>query len=641
MERPQADIRSWRRLWAQMDGERTLKLSLQPPFLTSVSSPSSPSWSLEMLLRRLRSIEEKQEDNFTRVLDAVGEFGCFQRRLTAFTFLPSMLTAFFMFIDRFSLVDQLPYCNTSWILAVGPHLTVAQQLNLTLPRAPNGSFQRCLMYVPVPLDLDAIIRFGLNHTDICQDGWIYPDSKMRSLVNEFDLVCDQQPDKALLQAIFMAGILTGSFIFGFICDKMGRYLTILLSLLGLAIFGFGTAFVSSFHQYLFFRFAVSQAVVGYTIGSLSLATEWLVGEHRTHAIVLAHCLITIGIVFLVGLAYTIPHWRLLFLVGGVPVFPLICCVWALPESPRWLMTRGRIEEAKQVLCYAARVNKRTIPPGLLNELQLSGKKVPKASVLDFYTNRHLYKVTLVMGCVWFTVSYSLYTLALRLLDLGGMMALFGKIVPSLLGVPARLCGLFLLEQFGRKWTLAVTFVQATALYLLLLFLPPEMTSMIILVVVFGHFSLGTAISVFFIYTAELLPTVLRATGLGLMFASWAAGAITSLIITSNVESLLPVFLCCVFSSMALCFSAVLPETQDQPLWDTLEHFTKSGFQKETPQSTSDSSFWRSREDSVLVPPKDSGSDYLSEEAAKNTILNVQNLKMSSLVSDPSDTTLEH
>ncbi|XP_012885710.1 PREDICTED: solute carrier family 22 member 14 [Dipodomys ordii] len=545
-----------------------------------------------MLLRRLRSIEEKQEDNFTRVLDAVGEFGRFQRRLTAFTFLPSVLTAFFMFIDRFSLVDQLPYCNTSWILAVGPHLTVAQQLNLTLPRAPNGSFQRCLMYVPVPSDLDTIIRFGLNHTDICQNGWIYPDSKMRSLVNEFDLVCDQQPDKALLQAIFMAGILTGSFIFGFICDKMGRYLTILLSLLGLAIFGFGTAFVSSFHQYLFFRFAVSQAVVGYTIGSLSLATEWLVGEHRTHAIVLAHCLITIGIMFLVGLAYTIPHWRLLFLVGGVPVFPLICCVWVLPESPRWLMTRGRIEEAKQVLCYAARVNKRTIPPGLLNELQLSGKKVPKASVLDFYTNRHLYKVTLVMGCVW-SVSRP-----------AGAMGGGGQAHHEVGG-----------HGVG------------------------EMTSAIILVVVFGHFSLGTAISVFFIYTAELLPTVLRATGLGLMFASWAAGAITSLIITSNVQSLLPLFLCCVFSSMALCFSAVLPETQEQPLWDTLEHFTKSGFQKEMPQSTSDSSFWRSREDSVLVPPKESGSDYLSEEAAKNTILNVQNLKMSSLVSDPSDATL--
>ncbi|XP_048190440.1 solute carrier family 22 member 14 [Perognathus longimembris pacificus] len=617
-----------------MDAERTLKPDPLPPFFKKPSwgssSAASHSWSLEMLLRRLRSTGDRQEDNFARVLDEIGEFGRFQWWLTAFTFLPTVLMAFFMFVDHFSLLEQLPYCNTSWILAVGPNLTVDQQLNLTLPRAPNGSFLRCLMYVPVPWDLQSIIQFGLNHTDICLDGWIYPDSKMRSLVNEFDLVCDKQPNKELLQAILMAGILTGSFIFGFICDKLGRHPTILLSFLCLAIFGFGTAFVSSFHQYLLFRFAVSQAVVGYIIGSLCLATEWLEGEHRTHAIILAHCFITVGILFLAGLAYSIPHWRLLFLVGGVPIFSLLSCIWFLPESPRWLMTRGKIEEAKKVLCYVARVNKKTIPPELLNELQLSGKKTTKASVLDFYTNRPLYTVILVMGCVWFSVSYSLHTLGVKLMGLDGVTNQFHKVVPGFVGVPARLSGIFLLEQFGRKWTLAVTLLQATALYLLLLFIPPEMKSVTILVVVFGHFSLSTTVSVFFIYTAELFPTVLRATGLGLMIAAWAAGAITSLIITSQVKSLLPLFLCCVFSSMALCFSSALPETQDLPLWDTLDHLTKSGFQKEAPQYSNESTR-RNKEDTAIVAPKDLRSDYLSKEAAKNTILNVQNLKMSSLL----------
>jgi MFS family permease len=60
--------------------------------------------------------------------------------------------------------------------------------------------------------------------------------------------------------------------------RLGRYPTILLSLLGLAIFGFGTAFVNSFHQYLFFRFVVSQAVVGYIIGSLSLGETGSQGQ---------------------------------------------------------------------------------------------------------------------------------------------------------------------------------------------------------------------------------------------------------------------------------------------------------------------------------------------------------------------------
>ncbi|XP_045292504.1 solute carrier family 22 member 14 isoform X3 [Leopardus geoffroyi] len=332
----------------------------------------SNSWSLEMLLRRLRATEANQDDKFAHVLDAVGEFGTFQRRLVVLTFIPNILLAFFISADVFVFTAQKPYCNTSWILAVGPNLTEAEQMNLTLPREPNGSFQTCLMYLPVAWDLDSIIQFGLNHTESCQDGWIYPDTKKRSLVNEFDLVCGKEQNSESTQTMFTAGILTGSLIFGLMSDKLGRYPTILMSLLGLIIFGFGTAFVSTFHQYLFFRFGVSQALVGYTISSVSLATEWLVAEHRSHAIILEHCFFSVGVMFLTGLANSLPHWRLLFLVGGAPVFPLIFYIWILPESPRWLLMNGKLEEAKQMLCYAAGVNKKTIPLSLLDKAPPKG-----------------------------------------------------------------------------------------------------------------------------------------------------------------------------------------------------------------------------------------------------------------------------
>ncbi|GAB5576961.1 solute carrier family 22 member 14 isoform X3 [Prionailurus iriomotensis] len=291
----------------------------------------SNSWSLEMLLRRLRATEANQDDKFAHVLDAVGEFGTFQRRLVVLTFIPNILLAFFISADVFVFTAQKPYCNTSWILAVGPNLTEAEQMNLTLPREPNGSFQTCLMYLPVAWDLDSIIQFGLNHTESCQDGWIYPDTKKRSLVNEFDLVCGKEQNSETMQTMFTAGVLTGSLIFGLMSDKLGRYPTILMSLLGLIIFGFGTAFVNTFHQYLFFRFGVSQALVGYTISSVSLATEWLVAEHRSHAIILEHCFFSVGVMFLTGLANSLPHWRLLFLVGGAPVFPLIFYICRVPS----------------------------------------------------------------------------------------------------------------------------------------------------------------------------------------------------------------------------------------------------------------------------------------------------------------------
>ncbi|XP_025726768.1 solute carrier family 22 member 14 isoform X1 [Callorhinus ursinus] len=539
--------------------------------LNQLEAPEhTQSPSLEMLLRRLRATEAQQDDKFANILDVVGEFGTFQKRLVALTFIPNILLAFFMFADIFVFTAQKPYCNTSWILAVDPSLSEAQQLNLTLPREPNGSFQTCLMYLPVAWDLESIIQFGLNYTESCQDGWIYPETKKRSLVNEFDLVCGKDRDTEGVQTMLTAGLLIASLIFGFVSDKLGRYPTILMSLLGLAIFGFGAAFVNSFHQYLFFRFGVSQALVGYAISSLCLATEWLMGQHRAHAIILEHCFFSVGILFLTGLAYSLPHWRLLFLVGGAPVFLLISYIWIVPESPRWLLMKGKLEDAKQVLCYAASVNKKVIPLSLLDKLQLPGKKVTKASVLDYYNNKHFLKVTLVMGCVCFTVGYSYFTLSLKLKNLGVDLH-FTQVILGIMEVPACLCCIFLLEQMGRKWSLIATLFQGSLMCLLVLILPSELKSMIILMVVLGEFSLAASVSVFFIYTAELLPTVLRATGLGLVSLAWAGGAISSLAVSHQKLTLLPIFLCCISAALALFLCSLLPETQDRALPDNPEH----------------------------------------------------------------------
>ncbi|XP_004676690.1 PREDICTED: solute carrier family 22 member 14 [Condylura cristata] len=563
-----------------------------PRRLSHETSGHFPTWSLETLLQRLRSLNTKQDDKLAHILDVVGEFGTFQRRLVALTFIPISLSAFFIFVDHFVFTAQKPYCNTSWILAVGPNLSEAEQLNLTLPREPNGSFLTCLMYLPVNWNLDSIIHFGLNDTVSCQDGWIYPDAQERSLINEFDLVCDKEFSWNIVQAILWSGILIGSIIFGFLSDRLGRYPCILLSLLGLIIFGFGTAFVKSFRQYLFFRFGVSQAVTGYLISSVSLASEWLGGEHRAHAIILENCFFTVGLMFLTGLAYSLHHWRLLFLVGGAPTFPLIAYIWILPESPRWLMMKGKTEEAKKVLRYAAYVNKKTIPVSLLNKLHLSSKKVTEASVLDFYSNNYLRKFVLVMVCVWFAIGYNYCLLSTQRRDFSTSIY-FTTLIPSIMKLPARLGCIFLLEQVGRKRSLIFTFFQGSLLCFISLLIHPgkdaglalnwpsspqrslclttELKSMYTLLVMLGEFSLIASFTVLLAYSTELLPTVLRSTGLGLVTLALAAGVIMCLTFISHDQNFLPSFLCCFSATLALLLCNLLPETRNQPLFDSLEH----------------------------------------------------------------------
>ncbi|XP_054991100.1 solute carrier family 22 member 14 [Sorex araneus] len=567
-----------------------------------VESRRTRSHSLDKLIHKLNAGISKPDDKLTDILSTMGEFGPFQRRLVALSFIPSILSAFFFHADNFVFTTQQPYCNTSWFLTLYPNLTVSQLMHLTLPRDDNGDFLTCLMFIPDFISTEAISQSNINNTQPCQDGWIYPKAKRRSLVNEFDLVCGKESHTDSVDTVLLAGVLIGSIIFGISSDKLGRYITCLMSLLGLMVFGFGTAFVSSFHQYLFFRFCVCQAVVGYIITSLSLASEWLVSHRLIHAIVLEFCFMSVGRIYLVGLAYMLPHWRLLFLIGSTPVFLLLFYIWFLPESARWLMVKGKVDEAKKVLCQAALANDTVIPETLMMKLQLPRRTVAKGSVLDFYNCYYLRKVILMLLCTWFSISFNYLTLILKTNELTTNKYLI-FLVSGIMRVPMHLSCITLLEKIGKRLSLSIIYVQVCLLSVIVLVIPSELKTTLLLLFNVGQLLQATTVPVFFVYSSELLPTVLRATGLGLVILAFVTGAITAIMLISLLKSsFMPVFLCCCFSFLSLTLTCMLPDVQNQPFYDFLEHLPEYGR-----SSSFDSD--------------DTAIDDMSEEVVKNTFLN--------------------
>uniref|UniRef100_A0A8C3M9M7 Uncharacterized protein n=1 Tax=Geospiza parvula TaxID=87175 RepID=A0A8C3M9M7_GEOPR len=461
------------------------------------------------------------------ILKAVGDFGRFQKCLVLLSVIPCLSVAFHQFCQLFMVVEVPHHCDTSWIRAVGPNLTQEEQLNLTLPRGPDGHFEQCSMFSPVDWDLDSILAYGLNHTEKCSSGWVYPSEQPPSLLTEFDLVCDRKDLNDIAQAIYMAGLLLGSMIFGPLSDRFGRRPVILISVFLQGLIGLGIAFVPHFYVYMAFRCVLGASVSGITMTFLALATEWIGVSSRPNAVLTSHCCFAIGQMILAGLSYGIRNWRLLEIAGSAPLFAFFFCMGVLPESARWLVTKGRIEEAKKLLQKAAAANKRQPPtraPGLKPE-----KQVKSGSFLDLFRKKHLLKVTLIMSCAWFVNSIVYYGLSLNVTNFG-LDIYLTQLAFGAVEIPARFACIFTLQWFGRRKTQAVLLVLSGLVCLIITAIPEDQPVATTVLATIGKFAASASFSTSYVYAAELFPTVVRQTGVGLCsMSARVAGILAPLI----------------------------------------------------------------------------------------------------------------
>ncbi|NWU10639.1 S22AD protein, partial [Cephalopterus ornatus] len=447
------------------------------------------------------------------ILKAIGDFGPFQKRLVLLTLIPCLSVAFQQFCQLFMVVDVPHHCDTSWILAVGPNLTQEEQLNLTLPRDADGEYEQCSMYSPVDWDLDSIVAHGLNATQKCSSGWVYPSAEPPSLLTEFDLVCDRKDLNDIAQSVYMAGLFLGSMIFGPLSDRIGRRPVILISVFLQGLFGLGVAFVPHFYVYMAFRCVVGASVSGITMTILTLATEWIGVSSRPKAVLSSHCCFAIGQMILAGLSYGIRNWRLLEIAGSAPIFVFFFFITVLPESARWLVTKGRMEEAKKLLQKAAATNKHSLPAGLLEQLKPE-KQTKSGSLLDLFRKKHLRKVTLIMSCAWFVNSFVYYGLSLNVTNFG-LDIYLTQLAFGAVEIPARVGCIFILQWFGRRKTQTVLLILSGLVCLIITGIPEDQPVATTVLATIGKFAASASFSTSYVYAAELFPTVVRQTGVGL------------------------------------------------------------------------------------------------------------------------------
>ena len=162
----------------------------------------------------------------------------------------------------------------------------------------------------------------------------------------------------LIASVYLVGEMVGALVFGRMSDRLGRkrllIITLLLYLLGTGL----AAFVTGHHTGWLVFFYATRFVAGMGIGGQYAAINsaidemmpskyrgrvdiWINGTYWAGAILGSFA----SLIFLNAFAVNV-GWRLAFLMGPVLALVVIVVGRTLPESPRWLMTHGRVEEAE-------------------------------------------------------------------------------------------------------------------------------------------------------------------------------------------------------------------------------------------------------------------------------------------------------
>jgi len=314
----------------------------------------------------------------------------------------------------------------------------------------------------------------------------------------------------------------GAWVFGWLADKIGRRRVFVITVL---TFSIATGMMAltpreNWGYLVAMRFIVGLGVGGMAPCSLVLVQEFVPTSKRGLIGGLTTGLLPAGPLLAAMLSAwlgPIIGWRGLFAVGLLPAFmALVIQAW-VPESPRWLIMRGRYEDARRALAWALRVDPSTLPlPTSLPEKQAADWRelfrYPRSIAAGCLTG--LAQTGAVGLALWGVV---LFVLVLRVTP---AHAAFLTIWVSLIGIPGRAIGAWLSETIGRRYAGALTAVFGAITMLAAGYLHD---TFIAAVSVYYLMNLAQAFfgnanfAVVFPYMTELWPANLRTTGFGFVY----------------------------------------------------------------------------------------------------------------------------
>ena len=238
----------------------------------------------------------------------------------------------------------------------------------------NYSYSRCLMFDFDRLNITSHHNFQENTESLptvpCTHGYDYDRSVYQdTLVTEWNLVCDKEDLPTWSLFINTVGTLIGCLLFGFLSDRIGRKKAFFSAAMIQLASGIATAFSPNYPLFCLARFINGLTVIPVYLIPLIMGLE-LVGPSKRAAVgTTVSFFYSLGVVGVAVVAYFVRPWFEFQLAVTLPFTFFVAYWWLLPESPRWLMARGRIDEMLGIVKRIIKVNKPDLPENYLEVLR--------------------------------------------------------------------------------------------------------------------------------------------------------------------------------------------------------------------------------------------------------------------------------
>ncbi|XP_020786098.2 solute carrier family 22 member 7-like [Boleophthalmus pectinirostris] len=522
---------------------------------------------------------------FDSILSDINGFGKFQIHLVLIQILSRITVPCHFLLNNFMAAVPSHHCNISALDdgELFQNLTLEQQLSVGVPFDAHGSSpSSCQMYSKPQYQYLS----GFNSSNItlaveCQNGWVYDNSTFKSTIaTEWDLVCSRKGMNKATATIFFIGVMCGAPLFGFLSDRFGRRRLLLVSYICSLTFAILSAFSTSYVMFSIMRFFTGISLAGISIISIVLNVEWFSIEHRTFSGIIISLDWTIGNWLLVLLAYLVTDWRMLILVVTSPLLLAIFAWRWLPESARWLMARGRADEAHYYIKKCAEMNNRakclsTITPKTLLEVAETETRDKKYTIINLFKTPRIRKLAICSGIMWFGVAFTYYGISLNITGFG-LNPYLTQFIFASIEMPMKIGVYFFLEKIGRRPGEILTLIMTGLCLFINIFVTQDKWLVRTIVAVLGKAMSEASFTIAFLYTAELYPTVVRQNGLGYTsFVARLGVSISPLIaLLEDVWHLLPSVIYCTVAVTSGLVTLLLPETLNRRLPEFIEDIEK-------------------------------------------------------------------